>query len=54
MGSQASGETGLNTWITGFTASYRYRFSPTTMPRGIATSEARTKPENTVPRLVRI
>src|SRR5690554_1308757 len=53
-GSQASGDTGLNTWISGLTALYRAPLRPMAMPRGIATTAATTKPLITVLRLVAI
>ena len=53
-GSQASGETGLNTWISGLMAAFTWRFSPMMMPSGTAITVARRKPASTVPRLVTI
>ena len=53
-GNQASGDTGLNTWISGLTAAWKCRFRPTTMPRGTAIAVATMNPARTVTRLVRI
>ena len=47
-GSQASGETGLKIWISGFTALYTVLLNPQTMPSGTAISEAMAKPVITV------
>ena len=54
IGSHASGETGLNTWINGLSAALIIGERPHRMPIGTATRVARTKPVNTVTRLVMI
>src|SRR6476660_5969274 len=54
IGSHASGETGLNTWISGLNMALNVLLAPHRIPSGTATSVASTKPANTVLRLVRI
>ncbi len=54
IGSHASGDTGRNTWISGFSAACTVRLRPQRMPTGTAISVAIRNPVNTVLRLVRI
>ena len=54
MGSQASGETGLNIWISGLSALFTVDERPHMIPTGTAISVASTKPSATVSRLVKI
>ena len=54
IGSQASGDTGLKIWISGFSAALIVVLRPQRMPTGTAMSVASRKPMNTVCRLVRI
>ena len=48
IGSQASGETGLNIWISGFIAEFTVGLRPQKIPIGTATIVATRKPKNTV------
>ena len=48
IGSQASGETGRKICTIGLIAAFTVDDSPATMPSGIATAEAITKPNITV------
>ena len=54
IGNQASGETGLKIWISGFNAAFAVALRPAMMPNGIATTEAIKKPKKTVWMLVQI
>ena len=55
MGSQASGDTGLKTWISGIDRPRRSGSTdPHRIPIGTAISEAMRKPAKTVWRLVQI
>src|SRR5690242_5866107 len=54
IGSQASGETGLNSCTNGLIAPLIVRLRPDAMPSGSATMAARTKPRPTVLSEVRI
>ncbi len=54
IGSQASGDTGLNSWTRGFTAALTVFERPASTPTGTAINVASTNPANTVRRLVKI
>src|SRR4051812_42518884 len=54
MGSQASGDTGLNTWMSGLNIALNVGLMPHRMPSGMATRLASRNPANTVFRLVKI
>src|SRR6186713_2627353 len=54
IGSHASGETGLNTWISGLNIALKVLLAPQRMPSGTAISVASRNPANTVLRLVKI
>ena len=54
MGSQASGETGLKSWISGLNIALKVLLAPHRMPMGTASSVASRNPANTVLRLVKI
>ena len=48
IGSQASGETGLKIWMSGFRPAFTAGDRPQRMPSGTATSVASRKPNITV------
>ena len=54
MGSHASGDTGLNSWISGLNIALKVLLAPHRMPMGTASNVASRNPANTVLRLVKI
>ena len=54
IGSQASGDTGLKSWISGLNIALNVLLTPHRMPMGTASNVASRKPANTVLRLVKI
>ena len=48
IGNHASGDTGLNIWISGLSTAFAIGDSPAAMPRGTAIAVAIKKPKKTV------